>query len=85
MNSIWPVRVQEHVLGADRRIVEPGGHGVGADDLALLVLEHQGAGAVEHAQSAAREPRRVIAQVRPPAAGLDADQQHVRPVEERGE
>ena len=61
-----PLVVQPDVLRADRRVVEPGRDRVGGGDLPLLVLEHEGAGAVEHAERAAGEARRVLAPGRRP-------------------
>ncbi len=76
--STRPRVVQPDVLGADRRIVEAGRDRVGLRDLPLVVLEHQGAGAVQHAEPAAVEARGVLAQARAAAARLDADQAHAR-------
>src|SRR5690348_9992390 len=46
---------------ADRWIIEPGRDRPGVVDLAVLVLEHEGLGAVEDAAPAAQQGRAVIA------------------------
>ena len=48
-------------LRADPRVVEPGAQRVGLDDLAVAVLEHERARAVEDAGRAAGDRRRVLA------------------------
>ena len=47
-------------------------------DVAVLVLQHEGARALQHAGAAAGEPRRVAAARDLLAAGLDADQPDAR-------
>ena len=69
---------QPRVLGADRRVVEAGRHRVRQLDVAVGVLQHEGARALQHARGAAREARRVAARRDALAAGLDADQAHRR-------
>src|SRR5581483_7262447 len=66
------------------RVVEPGGDRVGLDDLAVLVLEVVGAGAVEDAGHAPGDRRPVPARLQTVAAGFDADEAGRR-VEEPGE
>ena len=60
--------------GPDARIVEPGRHRVRFLDLAVLVLQQQRVAALQHARRAVRERRGVLAEARPDAAGLDAEQ-----------
>ena len=78
-----PGVAQVGVLGPDARIVEPGGHRVGLEDLPLLVLEHRGHRAVQHAArarwSAGAEWRM---RVEPLARRLDSDQLDVGVVDE---
>ena len=73
-----PDLAQPRVLGADRRVVEPGRDRVRQLDVAVLVLQHEGARALQDAGAAAGEPRRVAPARDLLAAGLDADQPHVR-------
>ena len=40
--------LQVAVLGPDARVVQPRGYAVGLGDLPVVILEHQGLGAVEH-------------------------------------
>ena len=47
-------------------------------DVAVVVLQHERARALQHAGAAAREPRRVAAARDPLAAGFDADQPDAR-------
>ena len=54
-------------------------------DVAVIVLQDEGARALQDAGAAAGEPRRVAARRNPLAAGLDADQPHARIVDERVE
>ena len=54
-------------------------------DVAVLVLQHERARALQHAGAAAGEARRVPPADDRLAAGLDADQPHVAVVEERVE
>ena len=54
-------------------------------DVAVLVLQHEGARPLQHAGAAAGEPRRVAAARDALAAGFDADQPHVAIVDERVE
>ena len=62
------------VLGADARVVEAGGDRVALDGLAVLVLQDEGAGAVEDAGQPAGDRRRVPAGLDAVAAGLEAEQ-----------
>ena len=74
---------QPRVLGADRGVVEAGRHRMRRLDVAVLVLQHERARALQHAGDAAREARGVTARRDRLAAGLDADQPHLRVVDER--
>ena len=58
------------VLRADTRVVEPGADRVGLEDLAVLVLQVQRAGAVQHAGHAAAHRRAVLARSRARARRL---------------
>ena len=73
------------VLRADARVVEAGRDRVRLDGLAVLVLEHERAGAVQHAALAGVDGRGVPAGLEAVAAGLEAVDRDVRVVEERGE
>ena len=68
---------QPGVLGPDRRVVEPGRDRVGQLDVAVVVLQHVAARALQHAGAAAGEARRVLARRDAAPAGLDADQAHL--------
>ena len=50
---------------------------MGLRDLAVLILQHVGIGALQNAGSAAAEAGRVLAQRGSAAAGFDADEPHV--------
>ena len=65
------------MLGADARVVEPGRDRMRVGDLAVLVGEEGGAGAVEDAGPPGAEARR--------SGRLDPDQAHVGVVDEAGE
>ena len=69
-----PGVAEPRVLGADRGVVEAGGNRVRQLDVAVLVLQHEAARALQHAGAAAGEARRVLARPDAVAAGLDADQ-----------
>ena len=74
------------VLRPHRGIVEPGRHRVGAKDLAVLVLEDQGLGAVQDSgRGTRREPRGVLPRLQAPPSGFDAHQGHRFVADERGE
>ena len=45
---------QERVLGADAGVIQAGGDGMGFGDLAVIVADHVGAVAVQHARHAGR-------------------------------
>ena len=75
---------QRGVLRADARVVEAGAHRVGLEDLAVLVLEEQRPGAVQHPGDAAGHRRAVAARLEAQSPGLDADEPS-RCVEEPGE
>src|SRR5690625_7368384 len=65
-SSLYPyTTLFRSVLGADAGVVQPGGDGVGGNGLPVLVLHHEGAGAVQDPGGAARDGRGV-------AAGADA-------------
>src|SRR5688572_24514699 len=76
---------QPHVLGADRRIVEARRHRMRVRHLAVLVLQHQRARAVEDAETAAVEARGVLAETPAGATRLDAEQSYLLAIEERRE
>ena len=65
---------QPGVLGSDRRVVEAGRDRVRQLDVAVGVLQHVAARALQHAGAAAGEARRVLARRDAAPAGLDADQ-----------
>src|SRR5690625_6888317 len=47
-SSLYPyTTLFRSVLGADAGVVQPGGDGVGGNGLPVLVLHHEGAGAVQ--------------------------------------
>jgi len=78
------VRVaQPGVLGADGGVVQTGGDAVGKLDLPILVLQNKRARALQHAQSAALEPRGVFAVDNALAAGLNAGHRHRLVTKER--
>ena len=62
------------VLRADARVVEAGADRVRLEDLAVLVLEEQRPGAVQHAGDAAGHRRAVLARLEAEPARLDADE-----------
>ena len=74
---------QVAVLGTHPRVVEPGGDGVGVLDLAVLVLEQEGACPVEHAGSPEADAGPVPAVAFPVC--LDADELHPFIVEKGAE
>ena len=59
--SARPRVAQPGVLGADGRVVEAGRHRMRQLDVAVLVLQHERARALQDAGAAAGEPRRVLA------------------------
>ena len=65
MYSARPIEASHECSGPDARVVEPGRDRVRLDRLAVLVLQHEGLRAVQHAGAAAfdgcRVPRRVDA------------------------
>lgn len=69
--------LQPGVLGADAGIVKAGADAVRLGDLAVLVLQDEGAVAVQHAAAAALQRGRVLAAVQALARSLDADQARV--------
>ena len=77
-----PQVAQPRVLGADGRIVQAGGDRVGRLDVAVPVLEDDAARALQHADRAGGEPRRVAARGDGLAARLDPDQPHAGIVDE---
>ena len=64
------------MLRADRGVIESGGNGVRQLDVAVEILQHIGARALEHARRAAGKPRRVTSRRERFAAGFDANQAH---------
>ena len=74
---------QPGVLRPNRRVVEPCGNRMGQLDIAVLVLQHERARALEHARAAAGKPRGVPAADNLLAARLHADQAHLTIVDER--
>ena len=73
------------VLRPDARVVEPGGDRVRLDGLAVLVLQHEGAGAVQDAGVAGGDGGGVPAGLDAVAAGLEAVERDLGVVEEAGE
>ena len=69
--------VESRVFGADGGVVESGGDGVGEGDLAVVILQDVGVGALQNAWCATTEARGVIAEVRTAATGFDADEANV--------
>jgi hypothetical protein len=66
-----PAVAVEGVLGPDRRVVEARRDRMGELDLAVGVLEDEGLAALQDAELAAGEARRVLARADAAAAGLD--------------
>ena len=62
------------MLRSDGGVVEARGDRVRQLDVAVLILEHEAAGALQHAGTAARKAGRVLARPDAVAASLDADQ-----------
>ncbi len=77
--------VQPGVLGADARVVEAGGNRMRVGDLAVFVLQEEGAVAVQHARGAAGHAGGVLAGVDAVAGRFDADDLHALVIEERVE
>jgi hypothetical protein len=73
---------QEGMLGTDARIVQSCRHRMRLDDLAVVVAQHVGAVAVQHAGPTGCERSRVMTTGQPFAGGLGADDAHARVVEE---
>ena len=78
-------RGQVGVLGADARVVQAGGDRVRLLGLAVGVLQHEGAHAVQHAHLAGGDGRGVPAGLQAVAAGLEAVQGDVGVGDEVGE
>jgi len=74
--------LQESVLRADAGIVQTGGDRMGFGDLAVVVADHVGAVAVQHADPARRQRRRVAPGVDALARRFRTDDAHARVVEE---
>ena len=70
------------MLGADARVIEAGGDRMGLDDLAVVVAQHIGAVAVEHARTAGGQRGRVQTAGDALARRFGADQAHAGIVEE---
>src|SRR5690606_35620903 len=77
--------VQPGVLGADAGVVEAGGNRVGVDDLPVVVLQQEGAVAVQHAGGTAVHAAGVLAGVDAVAGGFHADDLHGGVIQERVE
>ena len=76
----------QNVLRADCRVVEPRRHRMGAKDLAVLILQHHGAGAMEDARrTRLGESGGMISGRDPAPSGLHPDQGHRLVGYERGE
>ncbi len=73
---------QERVLGTDAGIVQAGGHRMGLDDLAVVVTDHVGAVAVQHARAAGGDRGGMAAGSDALAGGFGAVDLHPRIVEE---
>src|SRR5690606_15143304 len=74
--------LEEGMLGADARVVQAGRYRMRLGDLAVVVADHVGAVAVQHAHATGRERGRVAAGVDTVARRLGADDAHRRIVEE---
>ena len=83
--SMPPGLGQRRQLRPDARVVEPGRRAVGLDDLAVAVLEHQRARAVEDARRPAEDRRRVAAGLHAVAGGLGDGQADRRLADEPGQ
>src|SRR5574337_2051618 len=70
------------VLRADARIIKSGRHRMGCPDLAVIILQDEAHGPVQHAQLAGGKARRVAPRLDPQAARLDPDHPNVRLLEE---
>ena len=73
------------MLGADGRVVEAGGDGIGVKRLAFGILQQVALGALEHAEltCARRKPDRVAPGFGALSAGFEPVQVHPVVVEER--
>src|SRR5690606_8128731 len=69
--------LEQRVLGADARIVEPGRDRMRLVNQPVVVVEEHGVVAVQHAGPSGGQRRRVIAERGAAAAGLDAEELHV--------
>src|SRR3546814_5031639 len=70
------------VLRADARVVQARGHRMRFGDLPVVIAQHVGAVAVQHAHPAGCERRRMAAAGEPEARRLGADDAHAGVVEE---
>ena len=68
--------LEERVLGTDARVVEAGGDRMGLDDLAVVVAQHVGAVAVQHARATRGQRGGVAAAGDALARRLGADDAH---------
>ena len=75
--------LQLRVFGADSGIVEAGGYRVGEFDLAVVIGEQPGFGALQDAETATLEAGGVALRDDAVAAGFHADHADVRVIEER--
>src|SRR6478736_7875929 len=71
------------MLRPDRGVVETSRHRMRRLDVAVVVLQHEGARALEHTRCAAGEPRRMAPGLDGLATGLDANQPHILVIDER--
>jgi hypothetical protein len=71
-------RLEQRVLRADARVVEPGRHRVRLLDLAVRVLQQQRVAALQHARRAVGERGGVLAEATAAAASLEPEQRHFR-------
>src|SRR3954453_17709938 len=66
--------LEVRVFGADRWVIETGRNRMCFGDLTELVLQHHRSRSVQHAERAAAEARRVLAEVTSAAAGFNTDE-----------
>ncbi len=66
--------LQPGMLGPDTGVVQAGADAVGLGDLAVLVLQDEGAVAMQHARAAPLQRCRMLAAVQPLAGGFHADE-----------
>src|SRR5688572_33410067 len=77
--------LEERMLGTDARVVEAGRDRMRLGDLAVVVAQHVGAVAVQHAGTAGRERGRVASAFDAFSRGFRTDDAYLAVVEERVE